>query len=257
MKHGYKSEAELCEVFMDHARSLGWRVFPETSDHDILLVATSDVKTFGAQQGDQIAVQAKLRTSVDVIFQAMPKSWTSKGPHYHAVLVPHASSEFSTVARHCGVVVIEGTRRVWKSGQWGLEPSATGQLSFLPLSLRHYYDHMEWHPDVEILVPAGVPSPTRITPWKIGAVRLCIDALRKGFITTADFRSAGISVARWRQKKWIAPTNERIGRSTKYVLVPENRPPHILWPEIFEKLSEDSALEDGGEKKFRRHRKAS
>jgi hypothetical protein len=244
IKHDFKSEADLCTMLSERARDQGWRVFPETADHDLLLVATAEVKTFNARAGDQIGVQAKLHPNIEVVAQAMPHGWREKGPHFHAVLVPVAVKEFDLVANRCGILVMEATRRVWRDGRLRRERYIDHELRYLPPSLRHYYDEMDWHPDVEILVPAGVRSPKRITPWKVDAVRLCLETLRRGFITTADFRKAGVSMTVWRQKKWIESTGERIGRSMKYRLVLENKPPHLAWPEIAERLGEDANLDE-------------
>lgn len=236
------------------ARDMGWKVFPETSGHDLLLVATADVQTKNARPGDQIGVQAKLTGNVEVLAQAMPDTWGEKGPHWHAVLVPVAVKEFEQVARRLGLVTIEATKRVWKDHRWRRERGIDHELTYLPPAMRHYYTEMAWHPEVEILVPAGVKSPRIITPWKVKAVRLCLEALDRGFLTTADFRQAGVSMTVWKQKEWIEPSGERIGRSMKYRLVLENDPPHLKWPEIAERLKEDADMDDGGDSKKKRRR---
>lgn len=242
VRHDFKVEADLCTLLSERAREQGWHVHPEIPGHDLLLVATPEVKTVNARAGDQIGVQAKLRPNFEVLTQAMPRTWGNKGPHFHAVLVPVASKEFDQVATRCGIVVMEATRRVWSQNEncWVRTRGIGHELRYLPPSMRHYYDSMEWHPEVEILVPAGVKSPRTVTPWKVNAVRFCLEAVERGFITTDDFRKAGLSMTVWRQKNWIEPTGDRIGRSMKYRLVLENNPPHLAWPEIAERLSQDS-----------------
>lgn len=254
IRHDYKAERDLCALLSERALEQGWRVFPETGDHDLLLVAGEDVKTMNARPGDQIGVQAKLHANIEVLAQAMPDPWSETGPHFHAVLVPVAVREFTSVAGRCGILVMEATKRIYDHGvrKWVRTRGIDHELRYLPPSMRHYYDEMTWHPEIEILVPAGVKSPRRVTPWKIDAVRLCLEAEKKGFLTTADFGHARVSMTVWRQKGWIEPTGEKIGRSKKYRLVDSANPPHLRWPEIAERLRAD---DDEDEKLSRRQQR--
>jgi len=244
MKHDYASESELCKTFVPYAKSMGWRVFPETSNHDLLLVATAAVKTINAVPGDQIGVQAKLKDNIEVLCQAMPKEWDAVGPHYHAVLVPVASEGFRKIARRLGLLIFQGT----KAGPYAKSPprrSVDKELFYLPITRKHYYSKADWHPEVELWTPPGVPSPSSVTPWKVSAVRLCIEAERKGYLTSDDFRKRSVSMGRWVRFGWVVDSGEKIGRGKKYILGtnPHDPPPHKRWPEIAAQLilDEDAA----------------
>lgn len=234
-KHDFKSEEKLCSFFIGRARAAGWLAFPETSGHDILLVATKFVKTTHAHPGDQIGIQAKLRPNVEVIFQAMPQPWDDTGPHFHAVLIPRSNRAFDAVARRCGVVVFQATGR---SRRWNGTNSLERKvdLSWLPAGKRLFYASPCWHPEIEIHVPAGIKSPRLVTPWKIDAIRFCLRILSRGYVTSADFAEANISMGRWIQYGWITPTAQRDGRRKKYVLDLTKNPPHLAWPDITEQL---------------------
>lgn len=233
----------MCVVFSDHAKSLGWRVFPETSGWDLLLVATDGVQTVGAVSGDQIGIQAKLRGNLLVLDQARPKRYGDKGPHYHAVLVPEARPEFSSIANDLGILVFIGTKQKFsfttKTGCIPV-PGMGIELARVPVSKKFYYSEPEWHPDVEIWTPPGVRSPQRITPWKIKAVRLCLESESRGYVLSSHFRASGVSMQRWLQNGWIKPAGERVGRSKKYVLDLGALPPHLAYPEISEVLRRDT-----------------
>lgn len=236
-------------MLSQRAKDMGWKVFPETGNHDLLLVAGEGVKTKNARPGDQIGVQAKLSGNVEVLAQAMPDHWGEKGPHWHAVLVPVAVKEFDQVARRLGLLTFEATKRVWKEHRWRRERSIEHELTYLPPVMRHYYTEPEWHPDVEILVPAGVKSPRSVTPWKVKSVRLCLDAIERGFLTIYDFRQAGVNITTWKQYGWVEASGEKHGRAMKYKLVLDQNPPHLKWPEITERLKEDALTDDKSKKR--------
>jgi hypothetical protein len=241
-RHDYTKESDLCELLTAEARSEGWKVFPET-DFDLLLVASHDVRTRGASPGDQIGVEAKLAANVDVLGQAMPAKWGSKGPNFHAVLVPLPDPVFIEIARRLGIMVVTASAHVWK---WDPESKRTVErwervirgFRELPATLRHYYDEPIWYPDIEIDTPAGVKSPKKITEWKVKAVRLCMQGLERGYLLTHDFHVAGISMTVWNREGWIEPIG-KIGRSKKYKLVDSAKPPHILYPEIVAAITKD------------------
>lgn len=236
-KHDYKTEEQLCATLIEEARACGWLVFPETSEYDLLMVATSEVRTHNIRTGEQIGVHAKLHANIEVLYQALPMMHRDRGPSYHAILVPVASQEFRSVAHRCGIIVLEGAK--YHRAHREYRRSTGSDLLYLPAHQRQYYSEPLWYPEMEINTPAGVRSPKKITPWKVNAVRLCLEAIEKGFVLNADFRTAGISMTLWRQKKWIVATDQHIGKSIKYVINESADPPHKQWPEIAEKLRED------------------
>lgn len=231
VKHDFQSEHDLCNYFAEQARLFGWEVYPETSGYDLLLVA-KDVRAYNVKPGDQIGVEAKLLPNVQVLSQAMPKRWGHTGPDFHAVLVPSCDRSFLCVAQACRVMVFAAGRKHYTHYERN-----SRMLHKVQDTYRQYYEEKCWHPGVSIAVPAGVKSPKSVTPWKVHSVKLCLLALRQGFLTSADFREEGVSQSLWRQKGWIEPTGKK-GRTVLYKIVEEKRPPHVLWPEIAKALED-------------------
>lgn len=219
----FASEAELCTAFVTYARNKGWDIHPETSDFDLLLVWNKpETSHHFYQPGDIVGVQAKLRPSLEVLAQSVPSWLATKGPDFHAILVPYASSEFIKVASALHVSTI-----VPSSYGWSFD-----------LGYRHHYDKKLWYPEVQIDTPAGVPSPRSVTKWKLTAVKLCLFGLDKGYVTASDFQSFGISNQRWIAEGWIEDTGEREMRMRKYRIT--NRAPHVMFPEVTAALRKES-----------------
>jgi hypothetical protein len=233
-KNPFSTEHELCARFAEHAKSLGWSVFPETSDWDLLLVATDKTKTQGVRVGDQIGVEAKLRDNVKVLSQAIPRDW-DRSPNYYAVLVPRASSEFLEVARRLRVDVFTACKRRWRNyvHEWGVD--FTGMLQFVVKAYRHEPEQKCWHPEYEVWTPPGVAAPCSITPWKIKAVELCHLLRERGYLTAMDFRKADVSMTRWRNL-WLTPNGKKKGRFSIYVARKGVQLPDELYPGVSEAL---------------------
>jgi len=234
-KNPYKLENELCDVLIKYARANGWKIYPETSGWDVLIV--KDI---------QIGIQAKLKDNIDVLAQAIegkqsagvnPK-WANPAPNIRAVLVPRASREFKNVANALGVFVIEGLvkkrdsagRKYWSKEISDLDKYKKKHLTS-PIKLC-------WIPDVEINVPAGVKSPKSITEWKIKAVKLCFKLNKKGYLTSKDFTEAKLSITIWKIK-WLIDSGKKDGKLTKYVKKTNAVLPDGLYPEITEAFNRD------------------
>ena len=215
-KNPYSLENELCDVLIKYARSLGWKVYPETSGWDLLLV--KDI---------QIGVQAKLKDNVEVLSQAL-----SSGPNIKAVLVPRASPEFRTVANALGIFIIEGLVRIKDAlgRRYWIKQIKTDLDKYNKKHLT-YPKNVCWVPDVEINVPAGVKSPRSVTEWKVKAIKLCIKLNERGFLTSKDFKSAKVSMTIWKIK-WLVDSGKKDGKLTKYVKNPNAKLPDELYPEI-------------------------
>lgn len=231
--HDYVNEQDLCEFFAEYAKKLGWRVFPETSEQDLLLVATEETRTFNARPGDQIAVQAKMHPNIEVLYQAMPKLHDTKGPNYHAVLVPVPTHEFKVLAQRLGILMFEATRFQREKGVVR-ERSVKSELLNLPMTYFNFYEEPLWHPEIEIIVPAGVRSPKSVSVWKMRAVKLALFGLKKGYLLSSDFREAGMHVQNWVKRGWAEPINKRVGRHMKYRITDDSM--HVKYPEIAEAL---------------------
>lgn len=233
----YKSEEELCSGFAEYARSAGWRVYPETSNWDLLLVATPEVKTKNVRSGDQLGIQAKLNANIEVLRQAMPQPDARRGPNFHGVLVPRVTPDFREVAHGLFITPIAGTRNVYTDRPKTVQ-GFKHQLLFLNPLFRLEYSEPLWCPEVEVWTPAGVPSPASLTPWKFKAVRLCIEGRAKGFLTSSDFYAQRMGKTLWIRNGWVVELGEqeKYGKQKKYVLT-DKAPDHI-YPEITKALLE-------------------
>lgn len=201
------TEVELCTWFQGVAQEQGYTVYNEWADYDQLLVATD---------GTQIGVEAKLRANSEVLSQAINgwqwrergDEWADRGPHTRAVLVPIASKAFRYIADALGVVVF--TRRAYEKSRWR-------RRRFWDLPKE---DRYQWGKGVDLppFIPdvvAGKPSPVRLTPWKIKAIRLCNRLRDKGFVTVHDFKEFKVSPTRWHHH-WLKPGGKE-GRAIKWV----------------------------------------
>lgn len=230
----YKSEHELCDVLIQHAKENGWSVYPETSGFDILLV--KDI---------QIGVQAKLKDNLEVLAQSVEYCsfynkhsdfvFTTPEPDLHAVLVPRSSKDFQKVARALGIYVIHGAIPKWDfttgKCEWikAIEPYTS-----LDKYNKKYLTNSKkkcWVPEIQISVPAGVKSPKLVTEWKIKAIRLCIKLKQNGYLTSKDFKDEKVNMTLW-VNKWIINSGEKIGKLVKYIKAPNAKLPDELYPEI-------------------------
>lgn len=244
---------------MDFARAQGFRVYPETAEFDILLVATerSAEKYRVFAPGSQIGIQAKMHGNVEVLCQALPRVYGvllpgeterlhKTGPHYYAVLVPAAIPEFYSVAHRNGIIVFAAYERdrhgAIRLDEYGMS-SWQGRRNRWAQSLRRF-DHKEpcWVPEVEVAIPAGKKGPLQLTPWKMSAVKLCLRAELNGYLTTKDFAAENVSMSRWLQQGWIRPGAHVVvdgKRLKQYLLNPEATDvPHKKHSEVVVALEE-------------------
>lgn len=175
------SESALCDVLAERARVEGFRVVPECSGWDLILVAP--------ETEEQIGVQAKLRPNLEVLGQAIvgPRR---RSPDVIAVLVPNVVRHFDTVAAELRIGVFTprslrvGLGPLWMLGSGPRRDVSAGRCWVPPVG-------------IDVAIPAGVPSPRTISPWKIAAARLCLRLRAGETLTRADFASAGVRVDNW------------------------------------------------------------
>lgn len=214
------TETELCAEFMAWARGEGHRCYPEWAGFDILVTA----------EGIQIGIEAKLRANVKVLAQALEPQEHRAGPEFHAVLVPKASQDFKIVARQLRIYTID----------WSVMP-AWRQLPHITSTAALRWDHshpVEPPPVEELAAAAGSPSPVRLTPWKITAMKLWLRLESKGYLTSKDFRALGINMSTW-VGRWIQWDGSKVGRLNRYVAKephPHDPRPDQLHPEVTEAL---------------------
>lgn len=231
----YPSEELLCARFVGVARAHGFKVYPETEGFDLLLVAGPECSGF--REGDQVGVHAKLVPNVAVLAQALPRPVKYRGPDYYAVLVPKRSKAFSEVARALRITEVTAE---WLDGD-----------RFTTLSGRRWFrcepQQRCWVPEHEHDLPAGVPSPRTLSKWKQAAIKLCLLCEERGYLTSRDFADAGISMTRWRKLGWLRADGAELERApgrralTRYVLVPEARPPHLAHKAIADSMRKQGA----------------
>ena len=226
----FDREVDMCEAFRARARESGFVVHAETDGFDMLLVA---VRAPPFSKGDQIGVHAKLQANVRVLAQSLPRDSTQSGPHYYAVLVPSADQAFMRVAQALRVTVLDAR---------SIADSTAGLSLKGAVWHRHSPCAPSWVPEREVLdLPAGGVAPRLMTTWKIAAVKLCLLAEQRGFLTERDFRDAAMSMSLWRAKHWIEADGSVVHnrrKVTRFLLVNEHMPPHRLHPEIAAALCE-------------------
>jgi hypothetical protein len=183
-----KSEAELCDEFSDHAVKLGWLVYPETSDWDLLLER---------EDGSQCGIQAKLKCNLDVLWQAYRGSIMGKAPDSVAVLVPKATEPFLDIALALGVGVITLKERMDVHGE------ILRTFKWLPGAKRTDKRDRCWKPEFIPDTPAGVPSPKRVTPWKERAIHCCAILREKGKIRTKEFAHHRMNPRDWLEHGYV------------------------------------------------------
>lgn len=196
-----KKEAELCELFMRDLNALdGWTCYPETGGFDILAVH---------DDGRQIGIEAKLTLNAKVADQIMPEPWQMRygkaGPDHRLVIVSKITDASQGIAKLLGFVGVpvleprmqrtfEGDRLLFC--RYRLEQLLAGD----PFGTELF----DWNPEercqVPMLVanlPAGVPAPIRLTPWKEKALRAIALMRHQGHISTRQLGELGLSLSAW------------------------------------------------------------
>ena len=129
---------------MDAAKKSGFKVYPETSNWDILLVGPDG-------SDDQHGVQAKLRANVDVLAQTVPQRerWgvdPFTGPRYRCVAVPKATDAFRKMCFYNRIRLLVPD----KAGDFHVGSAAgklkTYYLMELGFAAEAYYD---WNPQAQ------------------------------------------------------------------------------------------------------------
>lgn len=251
----WSSESAMFNEFMRIAKKLGFICYPETCGHDLVMVAGPELKSElsqvrGLEPGDVIVVEGKLRASIEVLRQALPPglraSESDSCADFYCVLVPTCDSDFSEVAGACGIVVLalppaeSGERARLKEDEWLIRSSLSRIWSdqfrqplgkICPMAL----------PPVVVDQEAGAPSPKSLTPWKLAAVQLCLDALadENKEIKSFEFKRKNIRTALWLQRGWLKAVRRESKpvRHVVYQLLDEPTRPDLVYPEIVRALT--------------------
>lgn len=245
----WASEADMMATFQAEARTWGFRVYPESGGHDLLLQATEATleqlagehrdlahpqsrphashpfRAFHGELevGDVLVVEGKLRASFEVLSQAMPRGrlareWVadeSRAADWYVVVVPSAPVGFTTVAEACGVVVVECLpERPGRYG-YGREPAGVVRVSTVDGALRVAGYKRIQVPRIEVEMAAGQPAPRAVTTWKIGAVELCLLAQHRP-LTRSDFKCRRVTPDSMARSGWIECTGR--GKAATWTL---------------------------------------
>lgn len=228
----YKTETELCAAFIEAARCYGFKIYPETAGFDLLLIAGEETDRHGIAPGTQIGVEAKLKPNLAVIYQALPRSPMADGPDHYAVLVPYAPREYLELLSRLKI---------------GLIHPALFEMKrfFKAFRFRHEHAKRCWVPDCEVPeMAAGIRAPVQLTPWKFASIKLGLLGMERGYLTSHDFKEAGVSIQRWRACGWIEPDGKIVsnGRKvTRFLVMEDKNPPHMRYHAVTEALQKEKA----------------
>jgi hypothetical protein len=214
------AESDLCSIFIrDLNRLPGWRCYPETAGFDILAVH---------EDGRQIGVEGKLTLNAKVAEQILPKAnedfWEKPGPDYRLVIVSKITDASAGIARMLemyGILVLLPTLTRTRRGDELI-------FTFRDILEAHGYVStqgrpylFDWNPMVRCTLPrllqtlpAGVPSPIKLTPYKEAAVKLVALMRHQGFLTAKQIAKQGVAVSRWThgvglRKPWLKKGMQR------------------------------------------------
>lgn len=230
VKH-FATEAELCEAFTAWAKVRGYTVYPETAGWDMLLIDA---------EGRQIGVEAKLDLNLKVIAQAMKESWYREGPgpDHRAVLVPETREGVEPILATCGIHLFtpRSTSYTTDELKHGLRWKFDNHHFDLPM--------FDWNPSVRCQVPeympdvpAGVPSPRTLSPWKVGALKVLAVLELQGFVTRDDIRKAGNDPRRWCASDGYL----RQGGNGRWLRAPHTPPFDVQHATVYTQIRRDQA----------------
>lgn len=206
-----EKEADLCQLFMQEFNALAdWTCYPEAAGFDVLVVH---------RDGRQIGVEAKMQLNAKVADQILPcrgdDIYGRAGPDYRLVIVSKitdASAGIVKMLEQLGVTVLL-PRQTWtREGDmytFDLDSKLIEVSERKPFYAWYMFD---WNPPERCKVPmmatnlpAGVPSPIRLTPWKESALKVLAQLRAQGFITAKQIAAHGIGVTAWTQAPGSKP----------------------------------------------------
>ncbi|HFF2263596.1 TPA: hypothetical protein ACP3ZG_001748 [Pseudomonas aeruginosa] len=98
-------------------------------------------------------------------------------------------------------------------------------------------------------LPAGVPSPVKISPWKESAIKVVALMRRQGFVTAKQITSHGMGMTAWTQPKGMKQAWLRKGAARGQWVETEHMPPFdIQHPELYQMALK--ALDEEAENQF-------
>jgi hypothetical protein len=236
VKTHFPTEAALCDAFAAWARLRGYTVYPETAGWDMVLVDA---------EGRQTGIQAKMDLNLKVLAQALNDGWWSEypGPDHRAILVPFEREGVEAILVRVGLGLF-----VPRSAAYTMDAHKHG----LKWSFDQDYGSMamfDWNPskrcelpDYVPDVPAGVPAPRTLSPWKVGALRVLAKLEVRGYLTRDDVRGCKNDPRRWcASDGWLLPLGGgRWGRGPKTPAFADQHPD--IYAQILREERERAAL---------------
>mgnify|MGYP000479416528 CR=1 FL=1 len=200
-----EKESDLCKLFIREFGALpGWTCFPEAAGFDVLAVH---------DDGRQIGVEAKLSLNAKVAEQILPKAgdgyWGKPGPDYRLVIVKRiteASAGIRRMLEMLGVSVLVPYVARSRAGEhycfdfYRLLEAKGREASYCDEYLFDWNPSERCHvPAFRQALPAGVPSPVKLTPWKEKAIRVVALMRQQGYITAKQISAHGLGITSWTQ----------------------------------------------------------
>lgn len=232
-------ESDLCEAFIRDFNQLdGWTCYPESAGFDVLVVH---------DDGRQIGVEAKLQLNAKVADQILPSDsdafYGAPGPDHRLVIVAKitdASAGIAKMLHRLGVSVMACTASSGGQLSFPIQNELfQAERGFTRFGAVHLFD---WNPAercrVPVMVaavPAGVPAPKRLTPWKEAALRVVALMRRQGYITVKQIAEQGIGVSSWTQWNGSKPPWLAKGAARGQWVETEHMPPFDKQhPDVYE-----------------------
>lgn len=210
------SEQELCAAFIrDFNQQAGWVCYPETAGFDVLVVH---------EAGWQVGVEAKLKLNAKVADQILPAIWDEQygfpGPDYRMVIVGAISEANLGIVKMLEMLGVSVLTPRSRTGYKGGQPVDTWEFDLRDWLTDRFCRNLpfDWNPakrcDMPCVVPdvpAGVPAPLRLTPWKERALKVLVTLRRQGFITVKQIVEHGISASVWTRgpSPWLVKGEQR------------------------------------------------
>lgn len=232
------SEAEVCAKFTKEATEAGFKVYPEVSSWDMVLVwdRAPEIKkriykgeervVWQLLPGDQIAVEAKAKSTPEAFSQAISRQnrMVKSGPNFIALLAPSWKG-YELIAQRCGFMLFDSSyyeEEIVRSSRTGKK----SRIKFIntikpPERMRLHFEKGLWLPPViSDKIIAGSSSPESLTKWRVEALRMCARLRNGDKVTSKDFKDVGLNIDTWRHKgrRWIVDSGEKIGRLKLYEL---------------------------------------
>jgi hypothetical protein len=227
----FETEAALCAAFIGWlaAKAPAWTPYAETCGWDILLAHAG---------GTQVGIQAKLRFNMAVLSQSAEDRYypNDVGPDFRAVLVPAQQGD-PGICDALGLTLIRPrVQPEWNAGAIDFGDNLSGR----GYERWHYANPAKRHPLPAYIPdnPAGVPSPSPLSRWKIGALELVAVMEIRGHLVRDDFRRAGVDHRRW-VDQWLEAVPGQPGawrwRDGNAQRWQDNHP--VVYPQIFADVS--------------------